>query len=92
MLMVVTFLATVCYFRREIKAKEKLRRECIVLYEDILELQLQLGEPLYGANLFDTELEQYSKSETNLSWFKDRLNRHKATLLDKIDSKERNEI
>jgi hypothetical protein len=88
--MVVTFLATVCYYRREIMLKERLRRECIFLHKDILELQLQLGEPLYGANLFDTELEQYSKSVTNLSWFKDRLKRHEATLLDKIDSKECN--
>jgi len=75
----------------EDKVREGLRRECNVLYEDILALQVALGEPLYEERLFNVELEKYSKNKGNISWFRDRLERHKTALLDKVDRIERNE-
>ena len=87
-LTVLTFLMTIFYliYLKE-KVKEDISRECVMLYEEIVTLQKFLGEPLYGVNLFEIELEQYSKSRINISWFRDRLERHKATLLDLADRK-----
>ena len=58
-LTVLTFsVATLYLIYLKEKAKEDISRECAMLYDEIVTLQKFLGEPLYGANLFEIELEQ----------------------------------
>lgn len=65
------------------RALNKEIQGCITLYEDIIALQAQMNMPLYGANIFNVQIEQVKEGSMTICYLKSYLQRYRALLLDK---------
>jgi hypothetical protein len=66
--------------------KRKLNKQiqqCIILYEDIVALQIEMDIPLYGENIFNVQIEQVKEGSMTIQYLKGYLQRYRALLFDK---------